>query len=1119
MPDLMHQLPTCITKLRVLVLALLTATGTVFAADIDIYGPSGSGSASNAIFLLDNTSNWSSNNQGWEAGSSWAKCNDGIAGFTAKELQCQALITSIYYPGSAEKKPWESGYESNKNNVSLTQGQVQLRALRLVLNELVCANATNPISVNVGLAMIGDSGSVLSNGHSTGFIHSAVQRLRGPGSTSGTSCNNLINKLDTIDAVITSPTYKAPASANYGAAMYEIFKYFGGYADPTKASTGAAGTPTGATGYGPIRFSNINPLDDASAFTSSARSVYASPITALNSCSGNFMILVGNTYPNAEPSNGGPVVFNGLNYTPPTLPPTTSDTNRTADEWAYFLANADVSSELGTQSIKTYAINVYNAKPDTSQAKLLKSMAAQGGVGPAGYLEVGGDLAALVEAFKTVLTNIAAVDNVFTAATLPVSTTTQGTYLNQVFVGMFRPDANYRPRWQGNLKQYELGFTSGVLDLKDSTKKSALAQGFFAPEATSYWTEPSVFFNLKKLGTPESASDSPDGKIVRKGGAAQQLRKANLQNASSRTVYTILPSVSPALGTSLSATPFTYANVGTGYFSSNASWVNWIRGENNVSSGSGMEELNGSYTVNGTVTELPSTGARASIHGDVLHSRPIALNYGTDVNTGGVVVYYGSNDGFFRAVDGRKTGTTAGSELWSFIAPEFYSVSTDNLFDRLYRGTPLIKLPENSSNGSLIPPEEGKKPKPYGMDGPIGAYARYNADGSSLLEGIIFPTMRRGGNTVYAMNVTSKSDPKFLWKIKQDATYTKLGQTWSIPKPVVLRSSDPTPPFLLVMGGGYDPKEDGLIDTGTAISATDRIGNAIYIINGRTGALIKALPTDYSVPSDVTLVDVDRNGEIDRGYVADVRGNLYRFDFPNSGLDLTLASTWSAVTPEKIANLGGKVFFPPDVLVTKDFVAVMVGTGDREKPLQNTTSDNFFLIKDKVARTASGGTVVTLQKSDLTRVAKMSTDANTPVATNTVTPVNDAEGCYLELATNGEKVVNAPLTVSGVTYFGTNRPTPSNANQCSANLGQAYAYQFPLFCGVPPAPTKIDGGGLAPNPVAGVVLIEGADGKVRKVNFLIGGGGSGSNFTPVQPEPSTPAKRTRLYWKIDNANR
>ena len=379
--------------------------------------------------------------------------------------------------------------------------------------------------------------------------------------------------------------------------------------------------------------------------------------------------------------------------------------------------------------------------------------------------------------------------------------------------------------------------------------------------------------------------------------------------------------------------------------------------------------------------------------------------------------------------------------------------------------------------------------------------------------------MRRGGRTVYAFDVTSKTDPKFKWGITGGSTsgYSKLAQTWSISKPVVLDNGTTTPPVLIVMGGGYDPKEDEYIGTSTAYTPT--MGNAIYIINGRDGSLIKALDTDYSVPSDVTLVDMNGDGRPDRGYVADVRGNLYRFDFPTSGA-LTTPASWDSVTAEKIAALDGKVFFPPDVIVTRDFVSVMVGTGDREKPLQKTTADNFFLIKDTIGATRKNADLTTkaLLKSDLTRVAKMSTDANPPAPTSIVSPVSDAEGCYLELATNGEKVINAPLSISGVTYFGTNRPTPAGANQCTADLGEAYAYQFPLFCKAPASPTAIVGGGLAPNPVGGVVLIN-VNGTDQKVNFLIGGGAGGSNFTPVQPTPVISAKRSRLYWRIDNANR
>ena len=1099
-------------ELSALALALSLVPGAR-AADTDIYRSTAAATVPNVMFLLDNTSNWSSKNQDWNAGSSWTRCNTSQPALTNMALnECKVLIEKVYYPirVTGDKLPWETGYAANNNNVELTQGQVQLRALKLVLNELVCNGTSTALPVNVGLTMLGDSGTVRNNGDSSGFVPFAAKRLTGT-SSSGT-CQSLIALLNTMDSKINSPTYKAPANANYGAAMFEIFKYFGGHSNPIRASQSEpnGASPESSSQYGPRRFSKPNTLDDTAALTADKLS-YISPITNSTNCGNNYMVLIGNGYPNAEPA--GPASLEGLGYTPPSLSSVTSDTTRKADEWSYFLANTDVSPAPGIQNVKTFAINTYNTKPDANQAKLLKSMAIQGGVGAAGYIEVGGDLTALIDALRNTFINIAAINSVFTATTLPVSTTTQGTYLNQIFVGMFRPDSTGSPRWLGNLKQYKLGFVNDTLDLVDARGQSAISPdgGFFSATAESFWSSSSVFFDQSPSGTPASASDLPDGAVVEKGGAAQKLRTANLTSTSGknvRKVYT-LP-LSPTANASLSATPFEFATGTPVSAAFNEAEVNWLRGVDNNPVGDGAESFTGSQTVSGA-TAILTNGARHSMHGDVLHSRPVAVNYGG----ASVVVYYGSNDGHFHAVDGQTVSTTAGQELWSFLPPELYVSSAANL-KRLRNGEPKLHIPENDSSGALTTPQSDFQKKTYGMDGPIGTYANYSSSGI-LTEGIIYPTMRRGGSTVYALDVTNKDNPKFKWKITGGTgDYVRLAQTWSIPKPIFLPSTSAanssTPPILLVMGGGYDQAEDALIGVSTSIASADRKGNAIYIINGRTGALIKALPTDYSVPSDVSLIDMDNNGVPDRGYVADVRGNLYRFDFPTG--DLTDAARWASVSPVKLAELNGKVFFPPDLIRTKEFVTVLVGTGDREKPLQSTTADNFYLIKDRPSTTST----LPLQKSALALVAKID-NATMRLTVSAPVTTSDFNGCYVELATNGEKVVNAPLSVAGATYFGTNRPKPTSSNQCNADLGEAYAYKFPLFCKTPLAPTSIVGGGMVPNPVSGVVAITNARGQEQLVPFLIGGGKGGSNFRPEKPEPVVAPVRKRLYWRIDNSNR
>ncbi|MBK7989951.1 MAG: hypothetical protein IPK05_07665 [Comamonadaceae bacterium] len=82
----------------------------------------------------------------------------------------------------------------------------------------------------------------------------------------------------------------------------------------------------------------------------------------------------------------------------------------------------------------------------------------------------------------------------FASVSLPVSMNTQGSYLNQVYIGMFRPDKDSNPRWKGNLKQYKLAKINNVLNLADADDAAALnnSTGFITECARDYWTPKSV---------------------------------------------------------------------------------------------------------------------------------------------------------------------------------------------------------------------------------------------------------------------------------------------------------------------------------------------------------------------------------------------------------------------------------------------------------------------------------------------------------------------------------------------------------------------------------------------------------------------------------------------------
>ena len=67
------------------------------------------------------------------------------------------------------------------------------------------------------------------------------------------------------------------------------------------------------------------------------------------------------------------------------------------------------------------------------------------------------------------------------------------------------------------------------------------------------------------------------------------------------------------------------------------------------------------------------TDVRPNVHGDVIHSQPVVINYGGNI---GPYVFYGSNDGMFHAIKGGvveksvSNGSKDGEEAWAFTAPE-----------------------------------------------------------------------------------------------------------------------------------------------------------------------------------------------------------------------------------------------------------------------------------------------------------------------------------------------------------------------------------------------------------------------------------------------------------------
>ena len=835
--------------------------------------------------------------------------------------------------------------------------------------------------------------------------------------------------------------------------------------------------------------------------------------------------------------------------------PTTANINY-ADEWARFMNKTDVNSATGRQNVLTYTIDVYKDQQDQNETKLLLSMARAGG----GKYFAATNEDAIKTALRKIVSEIQATNSVFASSSLPVSVNTQGTYLNQVFMGMFRPDITAAPRWFGNLKQYKFKFFNGDLKLSDKNGYEAISSttGFITSCAASFWgTDTGAYWDypnsqalgtctaissaFPSLGSSSLFSDNPDGEVVEKGGVAQHLRGAmsssgTLTSSSQKYVVCsgslvagegcrkLLTCDGSSTTSCTSLTSFDNSNtsitttnlnlpVATAVERTNT--INWIRGQD-------IDNENANFDTSGA----PITNeVRPSVHGGVVHAQPGVVDYG---GTTGVVAFYGADDGVFHAVKAKQPDTD-GSELWGFIAPETYN-KFYRLRDNGATTTPLISFPADPVSAQPT----GTARKDYFFDGSIGIYQT-----SSTVW--LYTGMRRGGRAIYAFDISTPSSPTLKWRkgcFTNDTTndtscntgWSGIGQTWSKPAIGYLSgyvdgNSNPKP--VLIFGGGYDTCEDN--DSQIPCSGT-RKGSQVWFVDADAGNIIRTYPVSASVTGDAALL-TDNSGNVTYVYVTDLSGRIYRINVGSyDGSTLTASSSntafiaagWTSnasTSTSLIANLSEtgqarKFINGPDVVEDQNFNAVLVGSGDREHPLINSYACNNFA-------TSPAGTFVTNQfymvkdtpsAYSTPTVAADLTDVTTPSST-----INSV-GWKFNLAAC-EQSVNKSLTIAGTTYFGTNMPSSASGSSCSANLGVANGYAVNYLNGNASTGSarfaSYLGGGMPPSPVGGMVDIDGV-----RVPFLIGGIdtslANGSAFQVTKPNIDPKSKRYRSYWYIQN---
>jgi len=1012
------------------------------------------------------------------------------------------------------------------------------------------------VKFRVGLMLFTESGGA-NKGEDGGYVRAAIRDMN---SANREKYATLIKNLNRTGDV--SNGGKA------GKTMADAYQYFSGLTP----LTGKQKSKTDYTGntFGNASSKAIYALS-GNALTGFNSSPYTSPIVS-GSCAGNYIIYISNgpvqdnTADNTKANQWLTTAATAAGVTGATtqmsLSPTGSASN-VADEWARFMKNSQ-------RGIVTYTIDV---KPKvTGQTPgwtaLLRSMAESSGgkYFDAGSGSTGDDIR---QAMGVIFSEIQAVNSVFASVSLPVSVNTEGTYLNQVYIGMFRPDQKALPRWSGNLKQYKLGLVNDALRTLDANDNLAIngATGFITECARSFWTPTTADSywafrpqgGCKISGTSYDSSNSPDGKVVEKGAQAYVLRGSTTRTV--RTCSSVFADCSnPAALLTFSTTTAPKANLGDAAMTdaTHSLIVDWQKGLDNL---------------NEDIDAVTTGEMRPSVHGDVVHSRPIALDFGTDVNSNGevdfaeskVVVFYGGNDGVLRAINGSRDtafdGVNPGKEIWSFIPPEFFpSIKRlrDNKTTINYRGNPNDD--DNVEND--ITPEP--QPKPYGMDGPITAYEK----------DAIFVGMRRGGRALYAFNIenivgiptaspaVAPAAPSMLWKVgcpnnlaaetdplgQADSLddsctddFDDLGQTWSSAK--VLKSegyvdnlvSPAAPKPMLIMGGGYDTCED--IDPVSDDCRENGKGHRVYVLDAATGDLLREFETDRGVIADVFVITDKSTGLAKWAYAVDLGGNIYRIsgDDENTAFESTEPADW---TITKIAALccstpsdcedSRKFMFMPDIVQKNGTYYLLVGSGDREKPLGYNkpedvggepywpsafnTTNYFFMVMDN----PTSDTWLSSENSNC-ETDVMCLDSLLAIGADNPDPTELAakKGWYLELNEN-EQVVTSGITVFGTTTFSTHTPFVPVEGQCTGTLGTARVYNIRFLNASPRVgdnrSAPVSGGGLPPSPVAGQVTLD----NVNSYPFVIGADGSSPLESKLPESPSTGTQpKTLTYWYLE----
>ncbi|MBD3644609.1 MAG: hypothetical protein HUJ17_10635 [Alcanivorax sp.] len=611
----------------------------------------------------------------------------------------------------------------------------------------------------------------------------------------------------------------------------------------------------------------------------------------------------------------------------------------------------------------------------------------------------------LESALRQIINSISDVNSTVAAPGVAVNQLNRMQHLDQLYYAIFGPEMD--SRWEGNLKRYRLALGDDAPELVDQNGNAAVDPntGFFMENSRSFW------------------SKDVDGPEVTLGGARSLLgdekRRLFVADASNDD------DIGSASGTSASSTSIPLIQMPD----------DLEKTEYGLDASASDEQRNLLF------------GKLMTSWGDPLHSEPRLVNYGyqgdiesarQDPDKQDNVLFVSTNDGMLHALDAKS-----GKEYFTFMPAEQAAMAA-----KRYSQPPL-----DADNDRTT----------YGLDSPWTVWRQPDPDNMTKVDKVyLYGGMRRGGRNYYALDVSDKERPRWLWRIRGgNGAFVEMGQTWSPPTLGQVMLDDKAVP-VLIFGGGYSPFDHDA--EGQFSGSGDLMGNAIYVVNANTGGLIwkvtaggssGGLARDshsdmkWSIPGAVSAVDINFDGFTDYLYAADLGGQVFRVDLNNQN-DGASKLVKRVVTLAQLGDGAGgdegrRRFYEAPAITLGErndtwLLRVALGSGYRAHPLDTQADEHFFVLEDSSALTDQAP-------------AEVITDGDLLDVTSNASPsedqLKDKPGWMIELKGDGEKVLSSPAIVQGTIYFTTYLPDTGSLQQTCTVKSKSRLYAVSAANGSP----------------------------------------------------------------------